>query len=330
MPTLQPPVAIIGYEQQQPLPPPTPELQQQQQKPSHAPVTAFIPEAGASSSLHGALHLLTARSVAQGDSDSMFGSVVISGMVLAGQLGVGGAESRRTGPPGIELWVSDSRGTNHVTTDPSNNVYGWVEIPPGEETVVIGSGKKMRLRGLRSINPNMHAATDVNVNLACVILTHGIGLNKFPAHNAQARQTTTLDKDGVHLLNKQLTFPRSEIGSYLYAARIDPTSNPKTAFTAVPVISGSGLSPPPQVTVSHPRSPRRVEGVVFSNVRFPPTASGEVSVASSTQFPTGPTSGYPSDVEQAVVVIRPLVVPGQQVYDTDIVGPNTAAVLAPR
>ena len=94
-----------------------------------------------------------------------------------------------------------------------------------------------------------------------------------------------LDKDGVHLFIMQLTFPRSATGSYLYATRTAPTSTPNTAFTAVPVISGSDLFPPPPVTVSHPLSLRRVKGVVLSIVSFRLTGSGEVSVVSSMQFP---------------------------------------------
>ena len=66
-------------------------------------------------------------------------------MALAEQGGVGSAEIRSTGPPGSELWVSDNGATNHVTSDPSN-VYVWVEIPPGKEKVLIGSGKEMRVR----------------------------------------------------------------------------------------------------------------------------------------------------------------------------------------
>ena len=70
----------------------------------------------------------------------MFRSVGIAGMALCGQVGVGSAESRSTGPPGSELWVSDNGATNHVTSDPSN-VHDWVETPPGKEKFRIGSGK---------------------------------------------------------------------------------------------------------------------------------------------------------------------------------------------
>ena len=178
-------------------------------------------------------------------------------MVLAGQGGVDSAESRSTGSPGSELWVSDNGATNHVASDPSN-VYDWVKIPPGREKVLIGSRKKMRVRGVGCLNLKRQAATDFNLELTSVYATEGTGFNLFSLHDAQSRQTITLGKEGVHLLSKQLTFPRSEPGSYLYATRVAPTPTPKTAFTSVPVISGSELPPPPPVTVSvSPPSCRR-------------------------------------------------------------------------
>ena len=184
-------------------------------------------------------------------------------MALAGQGGVGGAESRSTGPSGSELWVSENGATNHVTSDP-RNVYDWVEIPPGKEKVLIGRGKEMRVRGVGSLDLNMPAATDFNVKLIGVHVTGGIGFNTFSLHDAQSRQTITLDNDGVHLFhkqltfspcekdvvrhlfNKQLTFPPSKAGSYLYATRFPPTPTSKTLFSAVAVSSGCELLPHPR------------------------------------------------------------------------------------
>ena len=103
---------------------------------SPGPAPAPSPAPGASASLQDALHLLMAQSVPQGESDpdSVFGSVGIAGMALAGQGVVCSAENRIIGPPGSELWVSDIGATNHITSDPTN-VYDCVDIPPCKEKV---------------------------------------------------------------------------------------------------------------------------------------------------------------------------------------------------
>ena len=44
-----------------------------------------------------------------------------------------------------------------------------------------------------------------------------------PAPSWLVRQTTTMDKEGVHLFGKRLTFPRDEIASSLRATRMRPT-----------------------------------------------------------------------------------------------------------
>ena len=73
-------------------------------------------------------------------------------------------------------------------------------------------------------------------------VTEGIGFNLFSRHDARARQTITLGKDGAHLFDGRLTFPRDLTGSSLFATRIDPT--PTTRLTAVPALSGAPPPPP--------------------------------------------------------------------------------------
>ena len=121
-----------------------------------------------------------ARSVPQGesDSDSVFGNLAIAGMALAGQGGVGRADKSTVGPPGSELCVSDYGAKNHITSDPTN-AYDWVDIRPGKEKVLIGSGNEMRVRGVGSLNFKMHAATAFSVESTGVYVTEGIGFNLF-------------------------------------------------------------------------------------------------------------------------------------------------------
>ena len=130
---------------------------------------------------------------------------------------------------------ADNGATNHITSD-GRNVYDWVEIPPEKQKVMIGDGKAIRVIGVRSLNFKMHSKMDFNMKLTGVYVTEGIGFNRFSLHQAQARQSIILDNESSHLLDRQLTFPRDEIGSCLCATRLDPT--PTAGLTAVPAFSG--------------------------------------------------------------------------------------------
>ncbi|CAN0463970.1 unnamed protein product, partial [Laminaria digitata] len=103
-------------------------------------------------------------------------------------------------PEGSEVWVSDNGATNHITSD-ARNFYGWIDVPPGKEHALIGNGRGMRVKGVGSLHLKMQSKTDFNVKLTGVYVTEGIGFNLFSLHDAQARQTITLDKDGVHLFD---------------------------------------------------------------------------------------------------------------------------------
>ena len=119
-------------------------------------------------------------------------------------------------------------------------MYNWVEIPRGKEKVLICDGKAIQVLVVGSLNLNMHSKADFSVKLNDVYVTERIGFNPFSLHDAQARQPTTLNKDGAHLFDNRLTFPRDATGSSLYATRMDPT--PTTGLTTVSTLSG--VAPP--------------------------------------------------------------------------------------
>ena len=106
-----------------------------------APASTSPPAPEASPSPPGDLHLLMARSVPQGEFDSVLEGVGIAGIALAGQGGVGSAETPTVGPSGSELWVSDTGATNDITGVPSN-VNDWVGNRPGTEKVLTRSGRR--------------------------------------------------------------------------------------------------------------------------------------------------------------------------------------------
>ena len=91
-----------------------------------------------------------------------------------------------------------------------------------------------------SLNLQMHSKTDFHVKLRKVYVTEGIGFKLVSLHDAQARQTNTLDKGGAHRFDGRLTFSRDSTGSSLFATGIYPT--PSKILTDVS--SMSGASPP--------------------------------------------------------------------------------------
>ena len=170
--------------------------------------------------------------------ESTFDGVRFAGLALASQNHDRGSGRDTDGPAGSEFEVFD----NGAMSD-ARNVHDWVEIPPEKRNFMIGDGKAMRVIGVGSLNLRMHSKTDFDVKLTGVYVTEGIAFNLFSLHQGQARQTIILDEEGAYLLNRQLTFPRDEIGSCFYATRLDPT--PTAGLTAVPAFSG--VQPPPPV-----------------------------------------------------------------------------------
>ena len=85
----------------------------------------------------------------------------------------------------------------------------------------------MRVRGVGSLNFTMQAATDFSVKLTGVYVTEGKGFSLLSLDDAQSRQSRLITM-ACTSFNKQLTFPRSETGSYQRTARIAPTPPPKT------------------------------------------------------------------------------------------------------
>ena len=140
-----------------------------------------------------------------------------------------------------------------MTNDPTN-VYDLEVIPSGKEKVLIGDAKEMQEMGVGSLNLTMHSTTDFNVNLTLVYVTEGIGFNLFSLHDVQARQIITLDKEGVHLFDKRLTFPRDGTGSCLYATRMHPTLT--IGLTAVPALSSDESVVPCGIQPSLPLTPQ--------------------------------------------------------------------------
>ena len=105
--------------------------------------------------------------------------------------------------------------------------------------------------------------------------------------SATLKTPITLDKHGVHLFDKRLTFPCDETVFHLYATCLAPT--PTKTLSAVPAISGG--------SVSLALSPSSVRGVVPSAADFPPARP--VVVPSTAGFPSTRPGAVPSAVDSA-------------------------------
>ena len=229
------------YEQHQPPPPPSHQYHTSPALPCPLP-RRLLPE-----HLHPPrvlciyswhIHLLMAHSVLQGEFDSSLDRVG-AGLGLAGQ-----SLSETVGGCGVdpacsEFLVSDNGATNYHSSR-SRNMYDWVKIPRGKEKVLIGHGKAMRVLGVVSLNVKMHSKPDFNVKLNDVYVMEGMRFNRCSLHDAQARQSITLHKDGAHLIDNRPTFACDATGASLYETRTDPT--PPTEHRAISALSG--VAPP--------------------------------------------------------------------------------------
>lgn len=78
-----------------------------------------------------------------------------------------------------------------------------------------------------SLNLSLHqAGRDFDVRLNGVNVSQGIAYHRFTLHDLHQRRTTVLDKEGVHVFNRQLIFPRNAHSSPLVATRLPPTAIP--------------------------------------------------------------------------------------------------------
>ena len=271
------------------------------------------------------------------ESESIFDAERFAGLAFASQNHDRVCSRDTERPAGSEFWVSDIGATIHITSD-ARNVCDWVEIHPEKRQVVIGDGKTMRVVGVGSINLRIYSKTDFDVKLTGVYATEGIGFNLFLLYQAQTQRTIILYKEGAHLCDRQLTFPRDEIESCLCAICLNPT--PTAGLTAVPAFSGvtpppplpsSGAQPPPSSWSNHPfpfgclnfcvdgaepygfgfepLSHRRVQGGTAADFSFPPAVSGIVRCDLSFSTPISAVCAEPS----VLLTPQPLAEPSPRV-----------------
>ena len=127
------------------------------------------------------------------------------------------------GGNGREQWVADSGATFHVTGNP----VGMVECNPpplGRRSLVIGDMRSLKIEYFGNLPMVMHSQQgDVQIKLLNVAYVPGVHFNMFSLHAVMPKCSVSLDAEGVHMLDGELSFMRRDTGSYVEATRVVET-----------------------------------------------------------------------------------------------------------
>ena len=126
------------------------------------------------------------------------------------------------GGTGREEWIADSGATFHVTGNPS----GLVECtpPPLGRSLVVSDMRSLKIQCFGSLPMVMHSQQgDVQVKLLNVAYVPAVEFNLFSLHAIMPKCSVSLDAEGVHMLDGDLSFMRRDAGSYVEATRVVET-----------------------------------------------------------------------------------------------------------
>ena len=139
------------------------------------------------------------------------------------QQGKDGCDDFFWGGTGREEWVADSGATFHVTGNP----VGMVECNPpplGRRSLVIGDMRSLKIEYFGNLPMVMHSQQgDVQIKLLNVAYVPGVHFNMFSLHAVMPKCSVSLDAEGVHMLDGELSFMRRDTGSYVEATRVVET-----------------------------------------------------------------------------------------------------------
>ena len=130
-----------------------------------------------------------------------------------------------------DVWVADSGASCHMTHNCSS-MYDIRSPPPGRDVVVIGDGRKLRVKCVGSIDVMFHGCTDARNTLHDVSYVPGLGFNLYSLHAIQRNNVVFLDASGVHVIRAGITFTRGNKRSCVQGSRLSPRSIPNHARQA--------------------------------------------------------------------------------------------------
>ena len=99
-------------------------------------------------------------------------------------------------------------------------LYNLSPPPSGCETIMIGDRRKIKVEYIGNMDVIFHGQTDQRTRLIDAAYVVGLGFNLFSLHAVQKTQLIVSDASSTHVINTNLTFPRSSSRSYLRATRL--------------------------------------------------------------------------------------------------------------
>ena len=146
-------------------------------------------------------------------NESVVGDVTVPGSYLHSVFVV------KSGSNEDDVWIADRRASCHMTHD-RTRIYNVRPPPPGHETITIGDRRRIKVEYIGNMDVIIHGKTDQKITLIDVAYVPGLGFNPYSLHAVKRPHLIVSDASGTHIIGADLTFPRSNSGSYLRATRL--------------------------------------------------------------------------------------------------------------
>ena len=118
-----------------------------------------------------------------------------------------------------DVWIADSGASCNMTHD-RTRIYNVRPPPPGRETITIEDRRRIKVEYIGNMDVIFHAKTNQRITLIDVAYVPDLGFNLYSLHAVQRTHLIVSDASGTHIIEENLTFPRSSSGSYLRATRL--------------------------------------------------------------------------------------------------------------
>ena len=92
--------------------------------------------------------------------------------------------------------------------------------PPGGETNTIGIRRKEKVECVENMHVSFYGFADEKITLIHVSYVLGLGPNVYALHAIRKTHIMASDTSRMHIIDTNLTFPRSSSRSYLRATRL--------------------------------------------------------------------------------------------------------------
>ena len=118
-----------------------------------------------------------------------------------------------------DIWIADSGASCHMTHD-RTRLYTLRPSPPGRQVIPSGDLPKLKVECVGNIDVIFHDYTDERITSIDISYVPGLGFHLYSLHAVQEAHLIVSGASGTHIISKNLTFPRSNTGSYLRATQL--------------------------------------------------------------------------------------------------------------